>query len=359
LAAEAAGEVAAVAAGGGSAAAASGEEEEAALAAGVARQVAGVPAGRINVGAHNRFRSVLISNRTFRAHALSSALGTAIFATLSCSRAPRNAFRGGEVVPMATVPTEHSALDGGADALDGGANVADAMSGLPPIPGEPLFTNLVVPGFPDAVVALPNGATTRRPVLIVLHGSGDRPDWNCDAWRHITSDHGFVLCPRGQYVPLESGKGDDKRYTHRGGAYLRRHVDAALAALATRFADYADIDRPVLAGFSLGATEVSGLALADPSRFPRVAELEGGQTAWTDESARAFANAGGERVLFGCGSSWCTPASKAAAARLEKGGVESRVVQANVGHTTDPLLQEAIMAELGWFLGGDPRWTRP
>ena len=165
-----------------------------------------------------------------------------------------------------------------------------------------------------------------------------------------------MLCPRGDYVPLESGRGDDKRYTHRGGAYFRRHVEAALSALATRFADYVDIERPVLAGFSLGATEVASLALGDPARFPRVAELEGGQDVWTDANARAFSTGGGRRVLFGCGSSWCLPAARAATARLQKAGLASRIVQANVGHTTDRPLQEAIMVELGWFLGGDPRW---
>jgi poly(3-hydroxybutyrate) depolymerase len=52
----------------------------------------------------------------------------------------------------------------------------EATAPLPPLPQEPLFTNLVVPGFPEAVLSIPNGATSRRPVLIVLHGSGDRPD---------------------------------------------------------------------------------------------------------------------------------------------------------------------------------------
>jgi|ERR1019366_9648921 predicted esterase len=267
-------------------------------------------------------------------------------AALSCTRAPPDAPARVDAPPVDVRP------------LDADAAV-DAAVALPPIPPEPLFTNLTVPGFPDAVVALPNGASTPRPVLIVIHGSGDRPDWNCDAWRHITSDHGFVLCPRGDYVPLQSGPGDDRRYTHRGGAYLRRHVDAALSALATRFAGYVDIDRPVLAGFSLGASEVTGLAVSDPARFPRVADLEGGHGAWSPANVRTFASAGGQRVLFGCGSSWCSPAATSAAARLEKGGVEARIVHANVGHSTDRPLQEAIMVELPWFLAGDARWPPP
>ena len=234
-------------------------------------------------------------------------------------------------------------------------DASGAAAALAPIPADPLFTNLTIAGFPEAVVSVPNGATSPRPVMIVLHGSGDRPDWNCDAWRHITGARGFVLSLRGQYVPAESTK-DDRRYTHRGGAYLRAHVDAALEALAARFAGYVDIERPVVAGFSLGATEVAELAVGAPARFPRVALVEGGHGVWNDVTIRSFAGED-RRVLFGCGSSWCVPSAKAAALRVANGGVQARTVYANVGHTTDRPLQEAIMSELSWFLEGDLRWA--
>jgi pimeloyl-ACP methyl ester carboxylesterase len=138
---------------------------------------------------------------------------------------------------------------------------------------------------------------------------------------------------------------------------LRRYVDAALDALGARFAGYVDVGRPVVTGFSLGATEIAQLAVGDPARFSRVALVEGGHGVWTPDAIRAFASGGGLRVLFACGSPWCVPLARAAATRLERGGVEARVVHANVGHTNDRPLQEAIMAEIGWFLEGDPRWS--
>jgi len=226
---------------------------------------------------------------------------------------------------------------------------------LPPIADRPLFTNLTVTGYPEPVVSVPNGATSRRPVILVAHGTSDRPDWNCDAWRHITSARGFVVCPRGEHAPQESTR-DDERFTLRGGAYLLGYVDAALAALAVRFAGYVDVDRPVLAGFSLGATEMAQLAVRDPARFPRIAMLEGGQKVWTAAAIRQFEAGGGQRVLFGCGSPWCVPETKAVLARFDKAGFEARMVSANVGHTNDRPLQEAVMAQLEWFLGGDARW---
>jgi predicted esterase len=232
----------------------------------------------------------------------------------------------------------------------------DAAASLPPLPPDPLFTNLGPGEGGTDVVSVPNGATSPRPVLIVLHGAGDRPDWNCDAWRHITGAQGFVLCPRGDYVPAESTPGD-RRYTIRGGAPLRAHLDEALGTLGERFAGYIDDERPLAAGFSLGATEIAQIAIAHPERFSRVALLEGGHGVWTPKAIRSFADGGGRRVLFGCGSSWCLGPAEDAAKRLRAGGVEARVVHANVGHTNDRPLQEAIMGELGWYLDGDARWA--
>ena len=231
----------------------------------------------------------------------------------------------------------------------------DATPARAPIPPDPLFTNLAVTGFPEAVLSVPNGATSPRPLLIVLHGTSDRPDWNCDAWRHITGAQGFVLCPRGDYDPRESTP-TDRRFTLRGGAHLRSHLEAAIAALGARFEGYVDVERPVVTGFSLGATEIAQLALADPARFPRVALLEGGHGVWTAANVGVYGARGGARVLFGCGSAWCLPPARAAARRLEQGGVEARVVFAPVGHTNDRPLQAAIMNELSWFFDGDPRW---
>ena len=293
-------------------------------------------------------------SRLIGSAALALALCVGCGAAAGCRRAS---------TPGSPAAADADAEERGAEALpnDAGDSGEASQTGsagarLPPIPDDPLFTNLTVPGFPTAVVSVPNGATSPRPLLIVLHGSGDRPDWNCDAWRHITRAQGFVLCPRGQDAPAESTK-DDKRYTHRGGAYLRAHVDAALAALVARFAGYVDIDRVVVTGFSLGATQAAQLALEDPRRFSRVAQIEGGDGVWTATNIRLFSTRGGRRVLFGCGSSWCIPVAKAAAERLKKGAVDSRVVYANVGHTTDRPLQEAIMRDLAWFLDGDVRWA--
>jgi hypothetical protein len=123
-----------------------------------------------------------------------------------------------------------------------------------------------------------------------------------------------------------------------------------------RYGSLVDITHPLLSGFSLGATEAALLAQRDPERFPRVAVLEGGLDVWIHETIAAFLSRGGRRVLFGCGSGWCTPPAEAAVERIEHSGIGARVAFADVGHRPAPALQAAVGEELEWFVDGDARW---
>jgi len=228
---------------------------------------------------------------------------------------------------------------------------------LSAVPTLPHFDRLPVPGFPDSVVAAPFQLDQVRPVVVVLHGLGGRPEPHCEAWRNITRARGFVLCPRGAFDP-ERSTPTDPRYTHPGGVYLVQHVSAALVALGRRYSGLVDLERPLLAGFSLGASEAALLAQGDPARFPRVAVLEGGVDQWVVATIAPFAERGGQRVLFGCGSGWCTPPALAAARRIDGEGVGAEVVFADVGHSCTAPLQDAIKGALDWLLEGDPRWAQ-
>jgi predicted esterase len=229
------------------------------------------------------------------------------------------------------------------------------LKDLSRIATEPHLFPLPVPGFPEAVVAIPSAPSEPRPVVVVLHGMGDRPEPHCEAWRTITSAYGFVLCPRGQFDPARSSA-DRRRYTHPGGEALRQHIDAALAALSDRYGTLVDTTHPLLSGFSLGASEAAVLAQQEAERFSRVALLEGGLDVWWAPNIGQFGWRGGTRVLFGCGSAWCTPPARAAAMRIDAEGIEAHVTFADVGHHVAPSLQDALRAELPWFVDGDPRW---
>lgn len=226
---------------------------------------------------------------------------------------------------------------------------------LPPLPG--FFEALPVAGHPDAWLSLPTGATSKRPIVVVIHGAGDRPDWQCGGWRRATKEYPFIVCPRGAVSARDSTK-DDVRYTLSGGPGLLAYIDGALAALAARYPEYADTSPPVLlAGFSLGSYEIVPIAIQQASRFPAIVVVEGLTSGLDDARARAYAAAGGKRVLFGCGQRGCENAAKIAVRRIEKSdGLEADQVYAPVDHTFDPPLEDAIGSKLSWLVQGDPRW---
>src|SRR5262245_9947598 len=76
-------------------------------------------------------------------------------------------------------------------------------------------------GFGRAVVSLPLGSTGKRPVVIAAHGNYDRPEWQCEVWRGIVRNRGFVLCPRGVPRP-DSPSRTDIRFTYRNQPLLWR-----------------------------------------------------------------------------------------------------------------------------------------
>jgi pimeloyl-ACP methyl ester carboxylesterase len=196
-------------------------------------------------------------------------------------------------------------------------------------------------------VSLPTGATSRRPVVVVIHGAGDRPERQCRSWRRATSEYPFIICPTGRAWP---------RYTHIGGAPLLEYIDEALDVLAARYPHYVDTRNPLLVGFSLGAAQVTALAVQFPARFPRIALVEGATKAWSGARASAFYQGGGRRVLFACGQDGVRDRAEQTAKRLTSVGLDTHVVFANVGHKFGPPLQDVVGGELTWLMDGDERW---
>lgn len=237
-------------------------------------------------------------------------------------------------------------------------------SGAPPpaprprLEGEP-FASLPVERHLDAVVSLPVGADGPRPVVVATHGNYDRPEWQCQVWREIVRDRGFVLCPRGR-LRADSPSPDDPRYTYLSNQHLEAEVDLALAALRDRYGPFVAGEDAVWAGFSLGA--IMGVAIAGrrPGTFPRSVLVEGGYDKWSSVSARAFQRGGGERVLFACGQPSCTTTAKQAVKLLETAGAMGRVVESpNTGHNYDGPMAAQVAAGFEWVVEGDPRWDSP
>jgi predicted esterase len=223
------------------------------------------------------------------------------------------------------------------------------------------LVQLAVPGHHEAVVSLPLGATSPRPLLVAAHGAGDRAEFHCELWRSIVGDRAFVLCPQGRRT--------DERVPHADAAYyypdhfaLDKEVQAAMKALRERYGAHLDDARAVYAGFSQGAIHGALLIALHPERFPRAALVEGGNGffgEWSLKAARRYRSGGGERVLFGCGSPACVRSADRCAGYLEKAGAETLVVHAEgAGHSYGPEMQTELEKNFAWLVAGDPRWAR-
>jgi dienelactone hydrolase len=234
--------------------------------------------------------------------------------------------------------------------------IADAHEpALAPLESGPPILPLVVDGFPDAVISMPQGATSPRPVVVATHGMWDFPEGLCDDQRWIFRDRVWVICPRGRPVP-------DKTFRYDSADALAREIDADVRALAARYPGYVDDRAMLYTGFSLGAILGVAVITRQPARFPRAVLIEGGEDRWTPTLAAKYGKAGGQRVLFACGLSGRVPAAQQAASMLVRAGVDAHVVLGKLPDAgqfihwyNGPIADETRAAE-PWLLDGDPRW---
>jgi len=251
--------------------------------------------------------------------------------------------------------------------------------GLPAL-AAPAPASLPVPGFGEAAVSAPLGITRPAPTLVAVLGIGDTPESQCGVWKELVGDRAFVVCPRFKphYVRVARDAGDelegdeasepgeDAGEVVQSGYFpadveaVEREVEATVAALRARFGPYVAAGPAVYAGFSRGAFLGASFVAKHPDRFPRAILIEGGQSAWNDATAAAFANGGGKRVLFACGQPSCVSEAESAAQFLARAHVETRVVHGQgEGHGYKRQVKEQVRQAFAWVTEGDPAWRQP
>jgi hypothetical protein len=233
-------------------------------------------------------------------------------------------------------------------------DAGNAQPKLSPLAAPGRFVSLDVPGFRPAIVHVPLGATTKRPVMVALHGNFDRPEWQCEVWAEISGGFPFILCPRG--IPRDDVPKSLDRWTYGSQKKTQEELFTALDALARRFPEHDALGPIVYTGFSLGAILGVRTVGEHGEKFPRAVFTEGGEK-WSKALAKAFVEEGGQRVLFACGQTACKFSSKSAASLLEREKAGVRIAfGGNIGHTYDGKVADAIKAEWTWLLEGDERW---
>jgi len=170
---------------------------------------------------------------------------------------------------------------------------------LTPLAAPSWLIDLPVPGFGNAALAVPLGATSPRSIVIMLHGAADRPEWACSTLRAIAGPEPFVLCPRG--VLRTDFAAPDVRYTFGNADDTARELRAALSALKQRFGAHVARGPVIFAGFEIGADHAAWIARQEPAFFSRLLLIEASEASWPSSQSALFGPSGGERVLFAGG----------------------------------------------------------
>jgi hypothetical protein len=238
-----------------------------------------------------------------------------------------------------------------APAPEASAPPKDASPGLLPLTEAGWLERLDLPGGDRAFLSVPLGATEPRPVMVAVHGAGDRPEWACGGWRGITDAYPFIVCPDG--APSSR---DKRRWSSR--VAITRSVDAALPALRRRFGAHVAEGPMVYAAFSQGAHHGAWIVRERAADFPLVTLVEGGHGGTGQPGfAEQFSTGGGKRMLFACSTPGCAGLYKGPRDGLLRAGVEARIFDAGpVGHNLNGEVIAAMKAPFAWLVRDDPRW---
>lgn len=216
--------------------------------------------------------------------------------------------------------------------------VASLVAAQPEVPRQ--ATALAVKGYQDASHVGPRDTSRPQPLVVVLHGNYDRPEWECDLWSELSAGEAWVLCTRG--IRRAGTTPEEDRWTYASLAAAREELDAAERTLRARYPGLVGPGIYLVAGMSLGAAHARSLAQADPGRFSRAVLVEGGGAGWSDKVAQRFAAGGGRELVFACGQKVCADAAAAVSALARAGVTATLVHDPAAGHNYSERIDAAL-----------------
>ncbi|MEI9953078.1 MAG: hypothetical protein WDO74_29880 [Pseudomonadota bacterium] len=254
-----------------------------------------------------------------------------------------------EAAPQVNAQT--SALSAASAPSAAPVSSAATPRGLPPLFGVAWIEHLDLDGGHEAYVCPPIGAREPRPLIVAVHGAGDRAEWSCGGWRMVAGEYAFVVCPQGM-------KMDPIRFGWDSAETIRRRVASAILAARARFGEYIADGPTLYVGFSQGAT-LAGPTLLDPAQsFPFIALAEGGYGLVRDRMFLGKLKARGvESVLLACGTPACFRSMRAAEPNLRAAGLQALIGgDPSSGHNLNVEMQAGLQKVWPDFVTGLPNW---
>lgn len=231
---------------------------------------------------------------------------------------------------------------------------ADAAVLLEPLEG-PWIRELPLSDGRKTFVAVPAGAREPLPVLVAVHGAGDRADWACSEWTAILAGTAIVVCPQGRASQWQG------TFAWGSAQHIAENADAALEAVRAKFGAHVGPWPPVYAAWSQAGTLAGQVMALRPKLYRRVVISEVGHTA-LDPKATAVAMGGAsvERVVVSCSTAPCR--TWAQAFEREAGKVEPKLaVRTNDagtrGHVFDEPVFKTLAPKVLWLVDGDEGWA--
>lgn len=236
---------------------------------------------------------------------------------------------------------------------------ASEVTASPPSPPEKAprtvgerSTALAVDGYLPAVLISPDVDARPRPLLVVTHGAGDRPEPACAHYDELAAHQAFVLCVRGRATNKHLPE-PERGYFYDGHFELEKELVAARDALSRSHPGEVVSGGVLFAGFSQGAS-MGVLALehgaAEELGVTGLLLVEGGASQWNVAAAEKLGRAGVRRVALVCGTLRCLDDAKVSARWIERGGVEARVLYgAYAGHTLEGTMRGPVEEAFRWL----------
>jgi hypothetical protein len=179
---------------------------------------------------------------------------------------------------------------------------------LAPLGGEPL-EHVVLEGRIEAWIGRPVGATTPRPIVVGVHGAGDKAEWSCAEWRATTRGEAWVVCPVGvpsKWPGVEAWGSAEQ---------IASRADAGVTFVREQFGPYVANGPMIYGGFSQGATLASSAIASRPGQYGTAILVEAGYTPLDENAVMRDLVAGRvTRLVVSCSSMQCRGLS----ARLER-----------------------------------------
>lgn len=204
----------------------------------------------------------------------------------------------------------------------------------------------------DFHASIPIGTTTPRPVVLGVHGAGDRPDWSCTEWRASLRAHAFVICPHGFAQSKDA-------YAWGSAEAIWQRAERALETMRAQYGAYMSDGPMIYGGWSQGATLASNVVAKHPRAFDAAILVEIGYTPLNAEAVAAELVRGGVgRAMVACSSVACRKFAAALEGAAPRAKLQLHVHDVGLrGHWFDGPMFRELEKGLPWLVEGDPRWS--